>query len=118
MADGRTLPPWPDLPYHYYIGVDGTVGEGRDVNYAGDTNTKYDTTGHVQVVLEGNFEVEQPTAAQIAALKKVLIWQASRWHVQISKISMHLDHAQTLCPGKNLIAILPQVLAELQQQNR
>jgi hypothetical protein len=113
MADGRTLPAWPDLPYHFYVGVDGTIGEGRDVNFAGDTNTNYDTTGHVQVVLEGNFEVEHPTAAQLAALKQVLVWQAARWRVPVERISVHRDHARTACPGKNLQAVLPRLLAEL-----
>ena len=113
MSDGRSLPPWPDLPYHYYIGADGTVGEGRDVNFAGDTNTKYDTTGHVQVVLEGNFEIEEPTAEQIEALKRVLVWQATRWKVPISMISVHRDHASTACPGKHMIALLPGILREL-----
>ena len=116
MAGGQTLPPWPDLPYHFYIGSDGTIGEGRDVNYAGDTNTRYDTTGHVQVVLEGNFEVEQPTTAQLAALKQVLAWQARVWRVPLSRVSVHKDNAQTACPGKNLAAVLPRVLAELQQR--
>lgn len=113
MSDGRSLPPWPDLPYHYYIGTDGTIGEGRNVNFAGDTNTKYDTTGHVQVVLEGNFEIENPTAEQIETLKKVLVWQATRWRVPISMISVHRDHASTACPGKNMIALLPGILREL-----
>lgn len=113
MSDGRSLPPWPDLPYHYYIGADGTIGEGRDVNFAGDTNTNYDTTGHVQVVLEGNFEIEQPTAEQIEALKKVLVWQAARWKVPISTITVHRDHAGTACPGKHLAALMPSILREL-----
>lgn len=113
MSDGRSLPPWPDLPYHFYIGADGTIGEGRDVNFAGDTNTKYDPTGHVQVVLEGNFEIEEPTAEQLAALKKVLVWQAARWRVPISMISVHRDHAGTACPGKNMLAVLPGILREL-----
>jgi len=118
MSDGRSLPPWPDLPYHYYIGADGTVGEGRDVNFAGDTNTNYDPTGHVQVVLEGNFEIEQPTAEQIEALKKVLMWQAARWKVPISTITVHRDHAGTACPGKNLAALMPSILKELDPNYR
>lgn len=118
MSDGRSLPPWPDLPYHYYIGADGTVGEGRDVNFAGDTNTKYDPTGHVQVVLEGNFEIEEPTAEQIEALKKVLVWQAARWKVPISTITVHRDHAGTACPGKNLAALMPKILHDLDPNYR
>jgi hypothetical protein len=113
MADGRTLPAWPDLPYHFYIGADGTIAEGRDVLFAGDTNTKYDTTGHIQVVLEGNFDIEHPSEPQIAALKRVLSWQAEIWRVPASAISVHQDHASTKCPGKNLAAIIPRVSADL-----
>ena len=113
MADGRVLPPWGDLPYRFYIGSDGAIGEGRDVNFAGDTNTNYNPVGHIQVVLEGNFEVEKPTPEQLEALKQVLAWQAARWKVPISTISVHRDHAQTACPGKNLLAELPGVLKQL-----
>ena len=56
---------WPDLAYHIVIGVDGRIYEGRDPAFRGDTGTSYDTTGHLLVVVEGNFEVEQPTAAQL-----------------------------------------------------
>jgi hypothetical protein len=62
LADGRRKPPWPDVPYHFYIAVDGTVAEGREWRYVGDSNTPYDPAGHLLVVVEGNFEAEQLTA--------------------------------------------------------
>lgn len=113
FAPGRKKPAWPDLPYHYYIDAKGVIAEGRDVRYAGDTNTGYDTSGHVQVVLEGDFERERPTQAQLDALRQVLAWQAAAWRIPISKISVHKDHARTDCPGKNLLAELPKVMAGL-----
>lgn len=93
---------WPDLAYHLVIGVDGTVYEGRDPAYRGDTNTSYDTTGHLLVMLDGNFEVQRPTAAQWETLVAVLAWASERYGVSPDTISGHRDHAATLCPGRHL----------------
>lgn len=93
---------WPDLAYHIVIGVDGTVYEGRDPAYRGDTNTSYDTTGHLLVMLDGNFEVQHPTAAQWETLVAVLAWAAVHYGVEAGTISGHGDHAATLCPGRHL----------------
>jgi hypothetical protein len=93
---------WPDLAYHVIIGVDGTVYEGRDPAYRGDTGTSYDTTGHFLVVVEGDFEVDLPTPAQLDSLATVLAWAAERFGASPGTISGHRDHAATLCPGRHL----------------
>jgi hypothetical protein len=93
---------WPDIAYHLLIGIDGTVYEGRDPAYRGDTGTTYDTTGHFLVVVEGNFEAEKPTAAQITSLEAVLAWAAENYDVSPATIGGHGDYAATLCPGRNL----------------
>ena len=93
---------WGDLAYHYIIGVDGTIYEGRAVDYAGDTGTDYDPTGHFLVVVEGNFEQDQPTEAQLDSLVHVLAWASTAFDVPASTITGHRDHANTVCPGGNL----------------
>jgi hypothetical protein len=113
LGNGKPKPAWPDVPYHFYIDCNGGIAEGRDVNAVGDTNTEYDPTGHVLVVLEGNFEEEQVTEAQWATLVKTVSWLAARYRVASADIQGHKDYAQTLCPGKKLEAKLADLRATL-----
>ena len=113
LADGRTKPAWPDVPYHFYIAADGQVAEGRDINAVGDTNTGYDPSGYIQVVVEGNFDEEQLTEAETASLGTVLQWLMEKYNIKPSAILMHKDKAMTACPGKDLEAKLPGIIAGL-----
>ncbi len=109
LGSGKSKPAWPDVPYHYYIDCHGNIGEGRELQYVGDTNTEYDPTGHALIVLEGNFEEEEPTAAQLAAVRQMIAWLAARFEVPAERIGGHKDFAGTLCPGKNLHALIPEL---------
>lgn len=93
---------WGDLAYHYIVGIDGTVYEARDTRYKGATGTNYDPDGHFLVVLEGNFEIDDPTQRQLDSLVDVLAWAATEFGVSPSTIAGHRDHASTACPGGNL----------------
>lgn len=95
-------PAWGDVPYHFYVDARGRVAEGRDVNFAGDSNTKYDLKDRIQVVLEGDFEREEPSAQQLAALQELLTMLSAKYKISPQRITGHNDHAATDCPGKNL----------------
>jgi N-acetylmuramoyl-L-alanine amidase len=82
------------------------VYEGRDPSYRGDTGTTYDTTSHFLVVVEGNFDHEKPTEAQIDSLTRVLAGASQHFGVSPSTISGHRDHAATSCPGTYLHALI------------
>jgi hypothetical protein len=97
---------WGDLAYHLLIGIDGTVYQGRDPMYEGDTGTNYDTTGHFLVVVEGNFDQEEPTDAQLDSLTRVLAAASEEFAVSPETISGHRDHAATTCPGTHLHALI------------
>lgn len=110
LASGKTKPAWPDIPYHYYIATDGRIGEARDPAFAGDTNTEYDPTGHLLIVVEGEFDQETPTDAALRSLDAFTVWAAERWQVPAFRIGMHKDYShQTACPGRGLVDYLPRL---------
>ncbi len=98
---------WADIPYHYVIAPDGRIYSARPLEQAGDTNTEYDPRGHALVMLVGNFEEQQPTAAQLTAAVDLTAWLAREHQLGLDSIASHKDYsAQTVCPGKNLYAYL------------
>ncbi len=106
LTSGKKKPAWADVPYHFYVGTDGTVAEGREWQYVGDSNTPYDPAGHLLVVVEGSFDTEQLTADQRRTLDVLLPALVKRFGIAPERIGGHRDFAQTTCPGANLYAEL------------
>lgn len=99
----RTEKKWIDIPYHYIIDLDGKVYEGRNINYAGDTNTEYDPTGHALIEVVGNFEEVEPNEQQLNATVNVMTWLSIKYNIPVDSIRAHKDYSsKTVCPGKNL----------------
>lgn len=113
LADGRIKEPWADVPYHFYIAADGTIAEARELRFVGDSNTEYDLAGHIQIVVEGNFEEEQPSAAQYRSVGELTHALARRWRIAPGHVYGHRDHAQTACPGEALYNWLPELRKHL-----
>jgi len=96
---------WPDVPYHFVINVDGRVYEGRAESWRGDTKTDYDPSG-LHIALQGDFSEQQPTAAQLDALARLVELKASQFHVEPADIYLHSELAVTQCPGAGAVAAL------------
>jgi hypothetical protein len=87
--------------------LDGNVYEGRDINFAGDTNTAYDPTSHALIVVLGNFEEVAPNPKQLDAATATMTMLARRFQIRPDKIAGHKDFsADTACPGKSLYPYL------------
>jgi hypothetical protein len=94
---------WLDIPYHYIIDLDGNIYEGRKIDYAGDTNTEYDPTGHALIEVVGNFEEVEPNRQQLDAVVRLMALLANKYGVGLDHIASHRDFStQTVCPGANL----------------
>ena len=118
LASGKAKPAWFDVPYHYYISFDGKIAEGRKIKFVGDTNTEYDPTGHALIVVEGNFQTEEPTSDQLESLQRLVAWVAFKWKVPVSEIKAHNDYAATACPGENLKKLLPALRLKIDEVSR
>ncbi len=95
---------WPDLPYHFMIGPDGTIFEGRALEYEPESNTKYPLQGHVGVELIGNFEEQRMSPQQLESLVRLVAHLCDTLQIAPTEIAGHRDRAvnQTTCPGKDL----------------
>lgn len=93
---------WPDLPYHFLIAPDGRILEGRPTEYEPETNTSYNVTGHIGVLLWGNFEVQRVSLAQVESAVQLVAWLAEKHQVEDKLIRGHQDvGTETDCPGKD-----------------
>jgi hypothetical protein len=107
QAWSRSTKRWLDIPYHYVIDLEGRIYEGRKLEYAGDTDTEYDPTGHALIEVVGNFEEVEPNRKQLDAVVDLMALLAAKYKVPVERIAGHKDHsAQTVCPGANLYRYL------------
>ena len=88
---------WAGIGYHFYVRKDGSVYRGRPEEWLGAH-----TTGHndkIGICAEGNFEVDQMSAAQRNAIIELLEYL----HDKYGKLPVygHRDLDATACPGKN-----------------
>ena len=93
---------WWDVPYHYLLDLEGDVHEGRDWHFMGETNTTYDPSGHFLISMIGNYDQQEPTPAQLAAIADMMAYALRSFNLPLDKIGGHYHYAETGCPGKYL----------------
>jgi hypothetical protein len=71
---GKRDKDWPDVPYHFLIAPDGTIFEGRPVEYEPETNTDYDVRGHLGIQLWGSFQRQRVSRQQLEAAAHLVAW--------------------------------------------
>ena len=93
---------WWDVPYHFLLDLEGRIYEGRDWRFMGETNTAYDPGGHFLISVIGNYERQEPTDAQIAAIADLMAWAIDEFDLPLDRIGGHYNYASTGCPGQHL----------------
>ncbi len=98
----RRVRGWVDIPYHFLIDREGYVYEGRPLEFAGDTATEYDPTGHALITVMGNYNIQEINQAQLASVVDLASWLCHEYSIPPQMIQGHRDYAATSCPGANL----------------
>ena len=108
---------WSDIAYHYAVDLAGNVYELRDPHVPGDTFTDYDTTGHLHVVCEGNFETQRPPESLLAGVGDLLAALARAHGLPVAPLQSHRAYVPTTaCPGQHLRARLGDLRAHAERQ--
>lgn len=91
-----------DIGYHFIIDRTGTIWQGRDWQYQG-AHASGQNPHNLGVMLLGNFEIQQPTAQQLAALHSLSASLVRKYGLNpATDIFGHSDFSNTKCPGKYL----------------
>ena len=97
---------WADIGYHYLVGRDGRIYEGRAVTaqgaHAGGANNK----NNLGISVIGNFSRALPVPAQLAALRGFLADRKVAYGIRGAAVLGHRDLGNTECPGDALYAWL------------
>ena len=105
---------WAGIGYHYLIRKDGTIERGRPRDTVG-AHCYGENWHSVGVNIVGNFETNEPTAAQIDAAERLaVLCRLYGLRPSGETIKGHRDFNATACPGENLYAMLPDVIAGVQ----
>jgi len=94
---------WGDIGYHYIVDPLGEVWEGRPLSWQG-AHVAAQNEGNLGVMVLGNFERQNPTAAQLSALDRFVASRVSAYRLGVSNVLTHRELAATACPGRNLQA--------------
>jgi hypothetical protein len=96
---------WPDLPYHFLIAPDGTIFEGRPLEYEPDSNTAYELKGNIGVEMMGDFTRQRPSPQQLESCARITAWLCQEYKIAPTRQNVrgHMDAApkQTACPGRD-----------------
>lgn len=89
---------WAGIGYHFYVRKDGTIYEGRTVEYVGAHATN-NNSNSIGVCFEGNFNEETMNDIQIKAGQELVAYLKATYN--ISTVQAHRDVNNTSCPGTN-----------------
>ena len=103
---------WAAIGYHFLVGKDGRIYEGRPARYQGaHVSTQNENNLGISVI--GDFTDRLPSDRQLSALTSFLNDQRRLYGVGKSRVYGHRDLHASLCPGAILYAWVKRYKASL-----
>lgn len=98
MVDNK----WSDIGYHYIIGPEGVIYQGRPETVVGAHSTP--NTNYIGICVFGDFDPGQDafTPASRAALLDLMTWLTAEYGIQTSEFFGHRDFSTKSCPGDGI----------------
>lgn len=94
---------WAAIGYHYLVGKDSKIYEGRPVRFQGaHVSAKNENNLGISVIGDGHTHL--PSPKQLSALKAFLDDQRERFSVTKDRVYGHRELKPTICPGDMLMA--------------
>ena len=101
---------WSGIGYHYVVRKDGSIEVGRP-RWAIGAHAYGHNSHTIGIHVCGNFEIAEPTWAQVEALSMLIANVCHDYGLPIDEdhVVGHRDLMATACPGANLYTRLPDV---------
>ncbi|MCA8948374.1 MAG: N-acetylmuramoyl-L-alanine amidase [Planctomycetes bacterium] len=106
-----------DIGYHYLIDPAGRVWQGRPLRWQGAHASGANNIRNIGVCVLGNFvrgaDGQQPSAAQVGALRHLIVALMQDHDIPAGEIFRHSDFKATACPGPLLEPVIDRIAREL-----
>ena len=89
---------WACIGYHFIIGRNGSIYEGRPLKYQG-AHASGSNPNNLGIALIGDFNKKLPNSMQLASLKALLNNLRTKYKLQSSQVYGHKHLVKTECPG-------------------
>ncbi|MCA1808001.1 MAG: peptidoglycan recognition protein family protein, partial [Lentisphaerae bacterium] len=94
-----------DIAYHFVIDYTGKIWQGRSLCYKG-AHVYGENANNLGIMLQGNFEEQRPSLAQVDALLALIRAARGAWRIPGSAVYGHRDLGRSICPGRFLYEML------------
>jgi hypothetical protein len=104
---------WADIGYHYLIGRDGRVYQGRELRIQGAHAGGGNNAENLGVSVIGDFSDGLPSETTLTTLERFLVDQMRTHDVGPDQLFGHREFKPTACPGDALFAWLESFRSKL-----